>query len=603
MNKTDTERFKQLVQALRRSEIARGPYEEAWNEYLALYSNREDGKPSIGCDSRKVNQAFQIVEVMVSAPLDERSKIYAKPRKEEAIPRARLAEKVLALWEDTNRTGTEIELAHLDAAIFGNGWLKTAWVTRQSRRVEPDPVELQNMLDRRTELETQLGVQTLSDQEVSDYLRDLTVQIVENHPLTRRVSNWDIWVDMQAKNMVDIAWIAHRYQRPIEDVKKDPFFNLRNRKNVGKQNLNQEHGRTFGDTQTIGGLEMVEIIEIWDLHNERLYVADYHQLDADSLLYNGDYPYAIGSPFTALPFYPVPDQLYAMGVIELIAPLQQELNDIRDEMTSARRQMKQKFATVRGLLDQDGLDALKSDIDGDVVTVDADVLDGRPLSDLLVPLAGKGVNAELYNQGNLIGNDIHTVTGVTDYQTGKSTGYRSATEVNSINGFTSARLARMIRTVHFARVDVARKEIGLAAQFMDHSEVLRIVGKDKDLMSLPGAFHDGRSTLFPFNRKDIAGDYDIHLDIGTYQPESKEMRLDRLNQVLALAAQFPELDRNRAIEELFKELGFADPESWINPNPTPINGFNQPAGSGSLSVGGGVPPGNASAELNPATKL
>lgn len=600
MNAKQKARFEKLVKALHASESKRSEHEKAWNDYQRLYANGSGVAPGarqLSTSPRNVNLSFQTVEIMVSAAMERSPKIYAKPRKKEAIKRARLAEKVLGYWESVNDTSIQVEEAHRDAAIYGDGFLKSAWVKRSSRAVEPDPEELQKMLEGKDELSRKLGA-VLTDRDVYDYLKDMTIQVVENRPMTRRVSPYDIWLDMQAKDYADIAWIAHRYTRPLEDVKQDPGYIFKNRRKVTPIGLPSAHGQLF-TRETIGELDEIEVIEIWDLQEEKLYIGDYNALDAESLLYDGgSYPYAIGNPFTHLEFFRLPDQLYSMGVVELIAPLQQEINDIREEQTSARARMRQKFAAEEGILSEDAIGALQSDIEGDVAIIAKDALDGRDLRNVLVRLDTIGVNPEFYNQGPLIKGDIYEVTGITEYMRNGSNGYRSATEVNTVNNFASARLARMVRSVHLARVQVAQKEMGLAAQFMDTQESVRIVGLDEDLLQLPGAFADNSHTIFPFDRRDIAGEYDIELEAGSYDPESKQTRLDRWRETFALLSQFPELDRKQVIVEVMRELGVTDPQKFIAPIPIPLTGQTGSApGSGTPAPGGGRQGASSGAEI------
>lgn len=605
MNQKQKARYEKLVQAFNASRTARGPHERAWNDYAALYANQMDQARQTTTSPRNVNLAFQTVEIIVSAATERYPKIYASARKKDAVGRARNAEMILDHWERTHYTNLEVEFGHRDAAIFGNGFLKTAWMREASRSVEPDPIELQKMLAGRDRLAQELGMPYLSDKDVYEYLKAINAQTISNHPLTRRISPFDVWVDMQARSMRDIAWFSHRYRRPIEEIRNDPGYSFKQRRRFEEVDGPQQYdGRLFGaDAVPSGGLAFGDIIELWDIVEEQLYIVGFNQMsDPDKVLYAGDYPYAVGLPFTTMSFYQLPDQIYSMSVIELIAPLQQELNDIRDEQTAARRRMRQKFATLEGVLDDEAIEELQSDVEGAVVQLKKEFLDGTGMSvrDAVVPLASMGVNAELYNQSGVVQSDIYNITGVTEYQRGLVSTYRSATEVNTVNDFTSARLARTIRDVHLARLSVARLQIGLAAQFMDSEEVVRIVGEQPELMTNPQAFYDGRNTVFPFNRRDIAGEYDILLEPGSYDPDNKQTRMDNLAQLYQLLSPTPEFNRPKFITDLMEIMGFADPNAYVlptPPNPAFMPGAqgSQPGG-GVAAPGGGRPAGSAPAE-------
>lgn len=603
MNATQKIRFKKLVDAFHAAESKRSELEKAWADYQDLYTGAGvGGERQTRESARKVNVTFQTVEIMVSAAIERFPKIYARPRKKEAIVSARLAEKALSHWESMNRTELQVENAHRDAAIFGDGFLKTAWVKELSRQVEPDPDELQSMLTKRDLLAEKTGA-FVSDKDVYDYLKEMSVQVVSNKPITRRISPFDLWFDMQATDMADVAFFAHRYRRPLESVKNDLGFRRKQRRNLDvSAQLNSDHGRgtSYAEVSPFyGGLDMVDLVELWDLHEEKLYVVEYGKLDSgqDDALYDGSFPYAIGHPLTHIPFFDVPDQLYSMGIVELIAPLQQELNELVEDTAMQRVRSKRKWATAKGLLDVDAREALQSDEEDQVVEVDMDVLNklGLRLSEVLVAINGPEVSGTNVSLAENMLSFIYGITGLTEYQRGLVSSYRSASEVNTVTDYATSRLSRMIRNVQFGRVDVARKEIGMAAQFMETQEVLRIVGNDPDLAKLKGKFEDGRGNiLFPFNRADIAGEYEMELESGSYDPESKAQRLDRWSQVFALLSQFPELDRKQVIKELMVELGVPDPERFlaVGVQPPLLPMGSQP-GASAPAAGGGRPAGSS----------
>lgn len=597
-----------LAKALEQSISDRSAREDVWEQSEELYSGRFDTDATDPTEQIYPNMVQPTINVIVAAALSRQPDVAVTPRKVENAARARLQMGLNRYFWETYDTQTEAQEALRDAGIAGIGILKTVWKYEEIRYVEPDPEDVAAMREYRDQLSLVLG-ELPADDKVYEFLKRKAVQVVDNRPEARRISYWEVFLDSQARSLREVNWIAHRYWRPLEDVEADEFLRETVRKsyrsliddpayphNPSHNNLSEPEGRNrrsmVNDTS---GVDMVELVELWDLRRRRLYICRWEDLgNPDRLLYEGLWPFKVGHPFVFLtlgPSFSLPDQVYPLSLAEMIGPEQYELTTIGRELMRQRLYTKQKFAGDEELMTEEVEAVLRSAQNGAIAKIRTD---GRDIRELLMPLPGMQVDPQLYQQQGLVEGMIVKKTGITEYQRGLVSGNRSATEVSTVDEYAQGRVNLLIHAVQQAMVDLARKMLGLCAQYMTTKQVARILDiNPAELPPNPDAYMMNGALVYPFDRNDIAGEYDFSMSITSAMAETPQARAQRLLQFAQAFAQDPFVNRAAIAVEYAKEIGLENPERFITPPAPPPGQPGQPSlpGLPGMQPGGGQPPG------------
>jgi hypothetical protein len=601
-----------LVKGLNQAISDRSDREDVWERSEELYSGRFDVDAIDPTEQIYPNMIQPTINVIVAAALSRRPEIAVTPRKVENAARARLQIGLNRYFWETFDIQTEAQEALRDAGISGIGVLKTIWRYEEQRYTEPDPEDIAAMREYRDQLGLVLG-DLPADDKVYEFLKRKAVQVIDNRPEARRISYWEVFVDSQARSLREINWIAHRYWRPLEEVEGDEFLRESVRKSYRSlvtdpaypenpsHNLENPEGpmrrRVFNDTS---GTDMIELVEIWDLRRRRLYICRWEDLgNPERLLYEGLWPFKVGHPFVFLTFGPsfsLPDQVYPLSLAEMIGPEQYELTTIARELMRQRLYTKQRFVGDEEMITDDVEEVLRSDVNGAIAKLS---LNGRDVREVLMELPGLRVDPQLYQQQALIEAMIVKKTGITEYQRGLVSGNRSATEVSTVDEYAQGRVNLLLHSVQQAMVELARKMMGLCAQYMTTKQVARIIDVDpNELPPNPDAYMLNGNLVYPFDRDDIAGEYDYSMAVTAAMADTPQARAQRLLQFAQAFAQDPFVNRAAIAVEFAKEIGLQNPERFITPPappPPPDQGGlpGQPSlpGVPGLAPGGGQPPG------------
>lgn len=612
MKAEEKRNYKSLCTAFKNAETDRQERESVWEKSEELYSGRFDVAATDPTDQIYPNVCQPTINVVVAETLSRPPEVAVTARKADDAPRARLLRGLNRYWWDVDDIQTQAQESLRDAGIFGVGVLKTLWKYDEIRYVPPDPKDVSAMADYRDMVLAAGAVRDLpTDEEIVKFLQKETVQIIDNRPEARRVSIKEIFLDSQARSLREVNWIGHRYHRPLEDVVKDEWLSRSVRDDMKKVSADDEYSPKTGQAPSsmdngrrtmendTAGTELVEMVEIWDIRRRQLYIFRYEDIsNVDKLLYAGGWPFAIGHPFVFLtlgPSFTLPDQVYPLSLCEMIGPEQYELTMIARELMRQRMYTRQKFGMDADAWTEDAEKALKSSINGDVAKLEN--LNGRPIRDVLAELPGLHVDPQLYTQRGEVEAWITKKVGITEQQRGGAAGGRtSATEVSTIEEYAQGRVNLLVHAVQQAMVEVARKMCGLASQYMVTKQVARIVGMGiADLPPNPDAYVVDGQLIYPFDRKDIAGEYDFSISIVNAQSDTPAARAEKILRFRQAFGGSPYLNEQALISEYAKEIGLPDPERFIM-DPTqqmPQQGPGQPsiAGVPGMAAGGGQPPG------------
>ena len=559
-------RWQDLRTSLEIAKTERRKHETAWDSFMMLYSGRPmDGRSAVPDDEVTNRSAFPIVNIMVASGAVKKPKMFAKPRRKEEAGNAKIVEAFLDQWWQKYKVQAQIARADRMAKIIGHGWLKTTWNyrEREGRKVNPPPQLVDGMLGEQAAMSPVMDMVVDRPQVVS-YLREKLTQVAVDEPVVSAVSPWDVWVDPQSPEFENVRWITHRYFRRPESVRTDERFRRIRSKVVSTAVESNLSGNS--PLRTVmpldGALERVEMWETWDIEEERLYI---WSSGNDGLLYDDDWPYAIGHPFDFVPCFELPEMFYPLGVIELIAPKIAEKNSIRSEELSQLRRQRMKYLTRTKYLNADMKTFLESGQEGQVHGIDDERI---PLSDLFHAIVPPPINPDLWKMGEGLQQEMYLDTGASEYAQGYATKVRTATEVDAIGSLGTARVQQMVQHVQDAMLGVARKLVGLAQQNLTTGDVVRLVGLEEYahyLDASPKGFIHGKEIVVPFERQDIAGEFDFALEAGAAQPDNEQVRRQNLLQLAQILLPMPEANREEIIRQMVQTFGFLDVESWIIP--------------------------------------
>jgi len=568
-------------------------YDAKWRRMIDLYRGKTFWNANrLSTEDRiSVNLAFSTINVIAPSIAVNHPKITVAPTREEDQDRAVFVESIVNyLWRHHDYR-KPFRQSVKDFLIIGHGWIKVGWkFTERSR--EMSETELDGFLQQ-AQAEVQEYAYTYpdaagdlpSDEELIANLPSTTMEIVEDQPFVERISPFDMYVDPEATCLEDAKWIAQRIVRPLEEVRKDKRL-----KGAVRRDLQADAGlkvRWDNDNEREQYSDLVDrvtLYEYYDIENGTLAICA-HGSD-DYLLDPIPMPYEFGHPFVMFRNYDVPDVFYPMGDLEAVESLQEELNKTRTQMVNHRKRYARKYLYHERSFGPEGREALESDQDGRFVPV---VDENRPLSEIVVPLPQVPLAPEIYQQSNIIEQDINTVSGVSEYARGQMPEIRrTATEASIIADAGNARASDKLAVVELVIGQIGRRIIQLLQQYMTDAQMVRITGKDD------------QKYFVAYTREDIIGEYDFEVEGGSTQPMNETAR--RQQAISLMNAMAPLVGVVVDPVELARHVlqfgfGITNPEKYLvqqQPMMPP------PGAEGAPPPGGGMAPPPMTGEMGPA---
>lgn len=567
LTKKDTlKRYRMRVEGVKAWRQDEG-FDKLWQRMRDIYRLRMFSAFS-NEDRVLVAISFATINVMEPSVSINYPKITLTATSEETVDQATIAEAVVNYWWRHHKIQPEIRRAVKDSLVYGHGWIKVGY--RYQEKEAPIPTEnlsvghamLANELDQFAQENPHLAADLPTDEDIASFMQKTETVVLEDRPFVERVSPFDMYVDPEAtyyhdSDNTDAAWVAQRVIRPVEEARKDTRYRQSVRKSLqadgevtwklekSKWNVDEEGGR-------------VALWEFYDLRRKT--VAVFAESGDDFLVDPEPMPYTFGCPFVYVPDYEVPDQFYAIGELEALEPLQQELNETRSSMIRARKNDIRKYMARRNALGPQGVDALRSDKDNTVILVD----DETPFTDVIGIVPTNNTDAQLYQHSETVLNDFDRVSGVTEYMRGETSDIRrTATEASLIQDAANSRAADKLARVENAVASVARCLVQLAQSYMTGEQTARITGSD------------GTHKWFKFKRTDIEGEFDFTVEAGSMQPLNETFRRQQAIQLGQTMSPFVDagiVDPRALVTKILQDgFGIKNPEKFILPPPKDQN--------------------------------
>lgn len=547
-------------------------YDDTWRDCIDLYQGKGLWPTVIGNaktpeDRIAVNIAFSTLNVVFPSVSMNHPKIEITATKPEDEDRAVFNQAILNFQWDHYDFQDPFREAVKDSLVVGHGWVKVMWTYSEAEKPLSDEefaMEFESRLQE-AEMAAASGMANVpSDEEIAEQILTSATVTEVDRPVMERISPFDMYVNPEATTMRNIRWIAQRIVRNVDDVREDENYAAGARKKVspGLAKLSSNDPRYQKEHLDP---DLCEIWEFYDLVEGTVCV--FADGGNEYLVKPTQMPYAMGHPFEMIANYSVPDRFYAIGDLEMIKPLVQELSKTRSEMLNHRAKYARKYVARGRAIARGDVPKITSRRDGEVILVEDDNV---PLDDVIKPIEQVPMDAGLYNWSELIENDIQEVSGVSEFMRGGGGDIRrTATEAALIQDASNARRAEKLSQVERFVSRIAEKLLAINQQFMTGDAVARIVGREGQLLWLP------------YNRDDIIGEYDFNVEAGSTQPNDEATRRQNAMAVANIAAPFIELGVANPIE-LFRHLlregfGIRNPEKFMVPQAAQMMAMQQQA--------------------------
>lgn len=558
-------------------------YDQDWKRYIDLYRGKQYNNVSLQ-DQLMVNLVFSTINVLAPAVAVNNPRFVVNARRPESAPQAVITEEVLNYAWRTFHYQEDFRLAVNDFLIYGHGWIKCGY------KFTKPPVE------KKADNSDSMNDPTAPDEEGIDDRDDVPgnveseMYVYDDRPFIERISNFDMFVDPDARHPKEMCWIAQRVWRPVSDVKVDSRYSATARKRVSPKSWSRwtnEDGD--GDARTDkpdkGPKSFCEVVEFYDIKRRKVstFALD-GQDDQDSsnlfLIKPQPMPYAMGHPFVMLRNYEVADCFYPIGDVAQIESLQLELNQTRTQMMNHRKRFQRKWLYERDAFDRDGITALESDIDNTMIPV---MSDGNP-GGVIAPLPAVITPTDFYDQSSMISADLDRVSGVSDYQrgSGQTSIKRTATEAAMIQDAANARAQDRLAKIEGILAQLGERIIGLMQQYMTGEQVARIV-------TMPG------KAWVNYDADYIQGEFDYDVAAGSTEPMNETFRRQSALQLVDASMPFLQMGVANPVglymQVLQKGFGIKDVSTLVQQPAPPQPDPSQQQPQGIEPQGGPPPPG------------
>ncbi len=355
----------------------------------------------------------------------------------------------------------------------------------------------------------------------------------------------DIFVPYGYRNINQVPWIAHRFYRPIEDVKADQKYK-NTEELVGKIVDTGSNGinKYFGPASSWATeKKYAELYEIRDVKNHRVIV-----ICEDEIIFDEDDVLQIeGLPYEFLVFNEDPEHMYGISDISILAPQQIELNDIRTQSSQHRQIALMKFLYKKGSLTETELDKLLSGDVGPAVEIsNVDETGIQSSIQIMQPHVPMDFEAEIRRAKE----DMKENLGFSDNQMGSFSDRHNTTmgEVQTVQRSTDIRNSERRDIIGDVTRRILRKWNQFVFSFWKEDRVIRVVGED------------GVGHWKTYTGDELRGEYFLNLDIEQGQPISNGVKLQMATQLLQMFNGDQMVDQVKLRQILLRQFDQVDPE-------------------------------------------
>lgn len=311
---------------------------------------------------------------------------------------------------------------------------------------------------------------------------ELTLDFINFKP----VDLYNIFPDWRATSLKDAKFIIERrevdFDELIEKQEQGIYENVDELKEYAEEQWKVDEFRhtRLGDVdineQLLGDFsssrKSVMVLEYWD--REKIY----HIGAGKVVLLEDDNPFGDILPYVMLKYCNVPHEFYGIGLPEMVEPLQEELNAIRNQRMDNVNLIINRMFLVNKLADVD-IDNLISYPGNVIATNDMEAVE---------PLQTADISMSIYREEEIIKGDIENTTGEWRYGRGGTPEHReTATGIIKLQQAANVRFDAVLKNVEFTFREIAKLFIWYNSQFLDPENFAKIVGF-KDFINMGGQY-------------------------------------------------------------------------------------------------------------------
>lgn len=541
-----------------------------------------------------VNKVLPNIELKVDTVAFAKPEFILTPRNQAGDERKQIAKSALEYYFETGNYMDELRAALRDSKIVRYGAVRITWafetdeiVMQDGRqRVDGDaPLDPMAVAELASE-----GIDAASLPTVSSDL------VIEDAPRIERIRPTDLLFDPASDWDLDRArFICYREVQPLEDVQANPRFDPAV---TGKLKGNSFYDESLLDEQVTRQSEEdrpddIKSVTLWHYFERRRRLhCVYADEDMENPVLVERFPWKFkGYPFAIIISHVIPDKTpgECLSDVDLVRPLQDSLNHTRSLQQGHVEQFTAKYQCKQGVMTAHSRRQMKSSRRGTVV-------EHNGMSDnAIAPLQVPPIPQDVYSLEASSTRDMDYLTGVSDYQRNMMPqgGRRTATEVAALQQTGSGRVdSDVIKFSKFV-AQATKKVLGLLQQFHDHVQMIPVYDNVTNA-----------ATWTAFTREQIAGEYDLSVEIGS--TEAKNQEAEKQNLLFALQTLTPYLQVvdpmtgqpliNPAplLRKVFETFGIKNAAEIIGPpmqqQPAPMAAPPAPGMPMDPAAGGGMDP-------------
>mgnify|MGYP003646030493 CR=1 FL=1 len=263
----------------------------------------------------------------------------------------------------------------------------------------------------------------------------------------RPVPPWEVITDFDASKWDEQRFVGHVYYLPVSKAKK--MFGGKKYQAVVKADYFEQSATPYKNSQDEDipdEYKYIEVCEFYDLVCDKLYIWSPNYADGEKLLDESS-PIPVRTyddcplpPIVPLYYARVPDSPME-GYSSLYRIYDQifEKNIVRSFWANAIRRDSRQYLYKEGALDEDSLAKITSGVDGAMIPVDGDSLEGIIRVVDVVPLSG---NFDRYLGS--VESDLQRGSVLAPFVGGEAT-KATATEVAALASYTASQIGKMAR--------------------------------------------------------------------------------------------------------------------------------------------------------------
>ena len=531
----------------------RQPYEDRWSKYYKLYRSYRDATQYPFKSNIFVPYLFSIVESVVPKMLgsvfNTRPIISVQARKGASIDLAKVLERLLEyqLDEENLEFFNKILEFFKECAIYGTAFLKVIPKFNDDELVSFDyidvePIDLFNIFpDYRAKSIRRMKYIIQLDYTDLDELYKLQTQGFY-------------------KNVKDV-------EEYVEGAMNIDEFKRQRLTDVG---ILDEYG--FDSTRKV-----IERLEYWD--TDKIYTIGARKV----ILKEEDNPFAGLLPFIMARYIPVQHELYGIGIPEIGADLQEELNTVRNQRMDNVNLIINRMFLVNKYADVN-MDNLVSYPGNVILTNDVNAVQ---------PLDTRDVTKSAYIEEEIIKNDLDNSTGEFSYSRGAPPERReTATGIVRLQQASSVRFDTVVKMLEFTVIrHIAKMFLWLDYQFLPKEDLIKILGPEdyEGLKAQQFYDQDINTMLKQYNFQPM----------GSSTTAIKEVRIQQIMQAYKLFLDDPQINQTELKKMVLDVLDIKNQSKLLIPPPSlpeaigeggVIPGTGQPVPGGKAGPQGGPQP-------------